>query len=234
MAVKGSTYLTIGKVVAALRSEFPDLTISKIRYLEDERIIKPQRSKGGYRKFSQDDLERLRLALRLQKERYLPLHVIKEKLDDWGRGSKTPELENLIPEPDSKSSHKEETAKIEEAPRFSGLSASQVQDLQDFGLIEPKITEEGRLLNGIDVEIIKLAGGFLEFGIEPRHLKMYDSLTDREITIFQQILGPLLRQKGSEAKRKTQTSLAKLAELSQEMKRLLLEKGLQRNFPNHS
>lgn len=230
MAVKGSEHLTIGKVVSTLKKEFPDLTISKIRYFEEEKLIKPQRTKGGYRKFSKNDIERLRLALRLQKDRYLPLHVIKEKLDAWEEGETDSELTQTSKHKAAPAPRKAGNVKIEEAPRISGLSAAQVQKLEDFGLIEPKTTDQGRMLSETDQQIIRLAGNFLKFGIEPRHLKMYDSLTDREITMFGQIISPLLRQKGTEARRKTENHLTKLAELSQQMKIVLLKKAYQKHF----
>lgn len=230
-------YLTIGEVVKRLRLRFPDLSISKVRYFEEEGLIKPRRTKGGYRKFSKADVQRLEIALNLQRKKFLPLEVIRRKLKALDRGQiplelkelkkATRETEVLAPPVEEK-----EPLSEEEIPTATGLSEGEVKSLEEFSILQPKETKEGKVFESLDVELMNLASEFANFGMEPRHLRMYESLAEKEGALFQQILLPVTKQKDPESRQRVIDSLAELSKISEQFKRLLLQKALRKYFPN--
>lgn len=238
MAAKAKRdYLTIGEVVKKLRPQFPDLSISKVRYFEEEDLIKPRRTKGGYRKFSKGDLQRLEIALKLQKKKFLPLEVIKRKLKALDRGQMPLELKELKKKPQKTEAltplvEEKEPLSEEEVPTETGLSEGEVKSLEEFSILQPKETKEGKVFEPLDVELMNLASEFASFGVEPRHLRMYESLAERECALFQQILLPITKQKNPESHQKIIDSLAELSRISEQFKRLLLRKNLRKYFPN--
>lgn len=225
---KGKELVSIGELLKSLNDEFPDLTISKIRFLETEGLLYPERTPSGYRKYSKTDEQRLRFILRLQMERYLPLKVIKEKLKDIESGKiKASDLsagymddapflkeDELTDETVVLKSNLEEVLNV--SLTFAG-------ELEDYKLICVHQGEEGEYYEKEDIKIMRLANDFLRYGIEPRHLKMYKNLTDREEEFFEGIFFPLLRQKDPEAKRTAVENLIQLTSLSRELKDLLLK-----------
>lgn len=226
-------YLTIGQAVETLREEFPDLTISKVRFLEEENIIRPARTAGGYRKFTPAELERVRAALRLQGEHFLPLQVIRQKLDAMDRGVMSPELESVATRPDRLMETRRGAGpvKARDAAELTGLKPEQVKVLIEFGLVSPKQSKAGKFFSGDDIQLMLVARDFAELGIEPRHLRMYETTTEREAALFQQLLLPLSRQQGPEGRQRLAGTMERLSELSQEAKRLLLAKALGELFP---
>ncbi|MCL5292143.1 MAG: MerR family transcriptional regulator [Actinobacteria bacterium] len=225
-------YMTIGRVVETLRPRFPDLSISKVRFLEDERLVKPSRTGGGYRKFTQRDVNRLELALRLQKERYLPLNVIRQTLDSMTDEQIAVEVTGGAYEGNG-SSYVEgegEPLPVDKAIGESGLTQDQVRLLEDYGVIKAVRTSEGKFYSAVDVEVMSLAREMARFGIEPRHLRMYGTLVDREIALFQQIIAPLSRQRTDDGQRRRAEVIGQLSDISNQFKRLLLKRMVQEHI----
>lgn len=235
MAVPVRAYLSIGEVLGRLRSEFPDITISKIRFLESEGLIEPQRTPSGYRKFTSTDLERLRYVLLAQRDQYLPLRVIKENLDAMDRG--------LVPAatPTSKASPRLATVDGDLAPsnflqdselklsrtellEASGLEDSQLAELESYGLISIR----GRYYESDALAVAKVVAEISAFGIEPRHLRSFKTAADREIGLVEQVITPLLKQKSSEAQARAVEVQRELAALSVRLHAALVSAGLGR------
>ncbi len=225
---KRKDLVSIGELLKSLNGEFPDLTISKIRFLETEGLLQPERTPSGYRKYSRSDEQRLRFILRLQKERYLPLKVIKEKLKEIESGRiKASDLSAgylddapLLREDEMTDETVVLKADLEEA---LNVPASFATELEEYRLICSHQGEDGEYYEKEDVKIIRLANDFLRYGIEPRHLKMYKNLTDKEDEFLEGIIYPLLRQKDPEARRAAVENLIQLTSLSRELKDLLLK-----------
>jgi len=231
--VSGRNYMTIGEVVEALVNTHPDLSISKVRFLEEEGLIAPERTAGGYRKFSSDDVTRIELVLRLQKEHFLPLAVIREKLKDYDKGKIPPELRGGMGTRAEKVSlplDKAETVLVEDAPTQLGLPVSFVQELEEFHLIELVDGAHGQEITRADVNILHAAWDLRRFGVEPRHLRMYETFAEREATFFAQILTPAFRHRTPETRQKLIEALSGLSELTEQLKAELLRKALGAHF----
>jgi len=224
-------YLTIGDVIKGLSSQFPSLSISKVRYLEEEGLLKPKRTPGGYRKFSKEDVKRLETVLRLQKDEFLPLNVIRQRLESLDRGEEIAFESKVRP-----LSVEEILAPVEEAEFFSleetakktGITVEELKSLEAFGILETKQTDEGKVFDSTDIELINIVHQMGRFGIEPRHLRMYQHFADREAAFFEQILMPTIKQKRSDAS--GTGMLADLIKLSEAFKRILLQKTIRQYF----
>lgn len=226
------TFLTIGEVLRLLGEEFEGLSISKIRYLEDQGIVSPQRTPGGYRKFADPDVQRLRAALRLQRDHFLPLHVIRERLraGESGRtGQQTPSIEALQPD---LAFDADEPVDLDEFSRQTGIPPEFMRSLEGFGLIEVSHTDAGRTIRPGDAAIAKAAHDMTRYGLEPRHLRMYQTFAERQADFFAQILLPTGRQKSPEARQRMMTTLADLAAGADVLNRSLLRRVLTREFPD--
>lgn len=232
MAVRSRDYMTIGEVVESLSATYPDLSISKIRFLEEEGLIAPERTAGGYRKFSAADQARVELILRLQKEHFLPLAVIREKLKDIDKGKVPADLRPAVTQSEAVALPFEdsETLPLDKAPNVLGLPLSFLKELAEFGLIAIKKTADGQELARDDIEVAHACWDMRRFGIEPRHLRMYATFADREAAFFQQILMPTMRQKTPESRQKLVESLGELTDLTNELKRHLLHRALTHVF----
>ncbi|MBB3084317.1 MerR family transcriptional regulator [Geodermatophilus sabuli] len=214
--------LTIGEVLNVLRDDFPDVTISKIRYLESEDLVHPQRTPSGYRKFSSADVARLRYVLAAQRDHYLPLKVIKEHLDALDRGEPLPgsapaPAGGAAPEPDAGSLPPEQFA------RAAGLAPGQLADCVQFGLLAPDA--EGRH-PAADLPIARAAAGLARHGIEPRHLRVYQNGAEREAGLVEQLVAPVLRARSEEARTRATEKLQELVALSAQLHGALLEARL--------
>ncbi len=226
-------YLTIGEVVSKLREEFDDLSISKVRFLENEGLIKPYRTSGGYRKFSPSDVQKLRLILKLQKEKYLPLNVIKQRLEDENQTQVERELQQETETRGRKQGMElPRNLPLDTALEITGLSQNELNELEAFGLIHPKETSEGKIYSATDVEIMRLSKELAHFGIQPRHLRMYQLFAEREAVFFEQILLPSLKQKSPESRKKAAQTLAELLDRSRQLKHLVLKNSLQMHLRN--
>ncbi|SDD24690.1 MerR family regulatory protein [Geodermatophilus telluris] len=235
--------LTIGAVLTALRDDFPDVTISKIRFLESEGLVAPQRTPSGYRKFSRADVDRLRYVLTAQRDHYLPLRVIKEHLDALDRGLPVPGTGPAVPGPavpgpdvpadGPAAGHRaapapaapaaERPLPAEEFARAAGLEAGQLADCVQYGLLAPDA--DGRHPAG-DLPIAQAAAGLARHGIEPRHLRVFRTGAEREAVLVEQLLAPVLRSRSEDARARAAEELAQLAGLSAQLHRALLEARL--------
>lgn len=236
MAVPARAYLSIGEVLGKLRSEFPDITISKIRFLESEGLIEPQRTPSGYRKFTGVDLERLRYVLTAQRDQYLPLRVIKENLDALDRGlepaatpgvAAAPRLATVDGEfaPQHFAVESELRLSRTELLESAGLSDEELTEIESYGLISIK----GRYYDGDALAVARTVAAISAFGIEARHLRSFKSAADREVGLVEQVITPLLRQKGSDAKARADEVSNELASLSVKLHAALVRAGLHRS-----
>ncbi|HEX2025864.1 MAG TPA: MerR family transcriptional regulator, partial [Actinomycetota bacterium] len=206
-------YLSIGEVLVALKPEFPDVTISKIRFLESEGLIEPERTASGYRKFYDRDVNRLRTILKLQRDEYLPLRVIRERLD--GDGSEAPARVERAEDTDDDVPEPAPTLEMtgEELAAASGVDVDVIESLSSFGLLRPANSGDSATYGGDDLVVLRIVKDLFKFGVEPRHLTMYRHFADREATFFEQIVTPVLRQRNPEAQRQAAQSLVELSRI---------------------
>lgn len=220
-----SEMLSIGRAVDRLKKAYPSLSISKVRYLEDEGLIKFTRTKGGYRLFTEEDVDRLAEILRLQKEDFLPLAVIKERMAQWrpGAGRKTEHesRSGIAPAQVDRG-----PLSLDELRHQTGIGTEAVRALEAFGLVKVVENEKGLGVEQDDVEVLTTFSKLLKFGIEPRHLRMYENLAQRESVLFQQILTPQIRQKSRDQREKSFADLKELLVLTEEMRGSILRKSL--------
>lgn len=229
----GRDYLTIGEVVQRLQGSYPDLSISKVRFLEEEGLVAPERTQGGYRKFSQADVARVEMILRLQKEHFLPLAVIREKLADFDRGRIPVELQRAgvgMTAPLALLADEDGPLALEDAPSVLGIPVSFIRELSEFGLVVVAKGDSGEEISRTDVQIVHAAWELRRFGVEPRHLRMYENFADREAAIFSQILMPAFRHRTPDTKQKLSETLVELGALTDELKSRLLRRALGRVF----
>jgi DNA-binding transcriptional MerR regulator len=312
------SHLSIGEVLSLLQDEFPDVTISKIRFLESQGLLDPERTPSGYRKFYEGDIDRLRWILRQQKDHYLPLKVIKDRLDDAGppppappapaarngtaptpaarsangvgsdgevrgvtavaldeRRTGTPappptlgttgeaavaapappapgdvEVGRLIEAPprrpptsrptpggrarpapgpaarEAAADRASVSLTAEELAQASGLTVRDVRDLESFGMLECFLVGDAAYYDADALAIARTAAGFLEHGIEPRHMRSYKVAVDREAARFEQIVLPLLKQRNPDARRRASETVTELIRLGDDMRRVLLHREL--------
>jgi DNA-binding transcriptional MerR regulator len=318
------SHLSIGEVLSLLQDEFPDVTISKIRFLESQGLLDPERTPSGYRKFYEGDIDRLRWILRQQKDHYLPLKVIKDRLDDAGPPRSalpattgpepaTAARNGVAPAPATRSANgvgsagevrgvtavalderrtgapappptlgtdgeaavaspppapgDVEVGRLIEAPprrppasrpapagrarpaagpaareaaadrasvsltaeelaQASGLTVRDVRDLESFGMLECFLVGDAAYYDADALAIARTAAGFLEHGIEPRHMRSYKVAVDREAARFEQIVLPLLKQRNPDARRRASETVTELMRLGDDMRRVLLHREL--------
>ena len=235
MAVPVRAYLSIGEVLSKLRLDFTDITISKIRFLESEGLIEPQRTPSGYRKFTNSDLERLRFVLLAQRDQYLPLRVIKENLDALDRGLVPATTIGGVATPRLASNNGElaDFANDEQDLRLTRnelISSAQISDeqlteIESYGLI----TIRGRHYDADALAIAKTIVSISAFGIGARHLRAFKTAADREIGLVEQVTTPIRSQKGSEAKAKADEVEKEIASLSIKLHASLVRAGLHRS-----
>ncbi|MGY1857271.1 transcriptional regulator FtsR [Modestobacter sp. SYSU DS0290] len=215
--------LTIGEVLAALRGDFPDVTISKIRYLESEQLVHPQRTPSGYRKFSAADVARLRYVLAAQRDQYLPLRVIKEHLEALDRG------EPLPGHPEAGSSTTDEQLAAAgpmppaEFAEAAGVDEQQLADYVQFGLVS---TDRRGRLQAVDLPVVRAAAALARHGLEARHLRAWRTGADREAATLEQLVAPVLRARSDEARSRAAEQVQELAGLSAQLHTALLEARL--------
>jgi DNA-binding transcriptional MerR regulator len=199
--------LTVGAVVRALAEEFPDVTISKVRFLEAEGLVTPTRTPSGYRQFTPADVERLRYVLRAQRDLFWPLRVIKDNLEaidrgltPGGGGDGRPVPPAPVPDPDvpdaaDLAARRELRLTAAELARACGLSPAQVGDLAAAGLLRPDVAG---LHDEADLQVAHAAAGLAAYGVEPRHLRGFRAAADREVGLVEQVVGP---RRGADAQR---------------------------------
>src|SRR5438874_2162213 len=220
--------LTIGAVAKILGQEFDDISISKIRYLEDQKLLAPRRTPGGYRLYSQADVERLRAILRMQRDEFLPLRVIRQELatgDFTGarRGSEAAATRRAASVDAAVS-----TLTAEELLDEAGVSEGLLRELQEFGIVQPD-RRDGRLVyDETDLEIVRAASELSQFGVAGRNLRVFVSSADREAALLQQLVGPALRSRSQARRKEAIENLESLAAVCGHLKHLLLVRDLRR------
>jgi DNA-binding transcriptional MerR regulator len=236
--------LSIGAVLSQLRGDFPDVTISKIRFLESEGLVQPGRTPSGYRQFAAADVERLRFVLSAQRDHYLPLKVIKEQLDaaDGGESAgttlrfprklvalgsfdsgKADGSRSGMPGPEDFVTEREVRLTQEELLAEAGIDASLLDELQQYGLIRPGAAG---FFDPDAVQVAKTVKAMTEFGIEPRHLRAFRASADREVGLLEQIVTPVYRHRDADAKARADEVVRQLAALSVGLHTLLVKAGI--------
>ncbi|MGZ5301233.1 MAG: transcriptional regulator FtsR [Actinomycetota bacterium] len=233
-------YRSIGEVLVSVKTEFPDITISKIRFLEAEGLIEPERTPSGYRKFYVDDVERLKSILRMQRDEYLPLKVIKERLLKQGTEAELFDEDGVAIESDGEAptSVSEELAEaptglqmsLEEMSAATGVERDRIKELESYGIVCSHGPEGAKYYDGDDYIVLSIVKDFFRFGVEPRHLSMYKHFEEREADFFETIVAPTLRQKNPDARRAASQALADLAVTSRKFKQALLRSNLRDNL----
>jgi DNA-binding transcriptional MerR regulator len=227
-------YQSIGEVLVSVKAEFPDITISKIRFLESEGLIEPERTPSGYRKFYADDVERLKSILRMQRDEYLPLKVIKERLlrvdaGDDETGSQSggdPGEDGAEPVTELADAPTGLQMSLEEMSAATTIDRERIKELESFGIVCAHGPEGARYYDGDDYIVLSILKDFFRHGIEPRHLTMYKHFADRESAFFEAIVAPTLRQKNPDARRSASQTLADLSAASRKFKQALLRTNL--------
>jgi DNA-binding transcriptional MerR regulator len=226
-------YQSIGEVLVTVKTEFPDITISKIRFLESEGLINPERTPSGYRKFYQPDVERLRSILRMQRDEYLPLKVIKDRLAETDAGEDAePGDRQLDDEEEGGGSEALADAptglqmSLEEMSAATGVDRDRIRELENFGIVCSHGPDGARYYDGDDYIILSIVKDFFRFGIEARHLTMYKHFADRESSFFEALVAPTLRQKNPDARRAASQTLVDLAVTARKFKQALLRTNL--------
>jgi len=219
---------SIGEVLAQLRAEFPDTTISKLRFLESEGLVEPQRTPSGYRKYSRSDLRRLHYVLTVQRDQYLPLRVIREQLAE-GTPAEPPSRPNLIAlGPDD---HLPPPSRVDAAARFTAaevcvhadLKPDELRDLEQHGLLAP---DAAGWYDSDALAVAQAAAAFAEYGIQARHLRAWRAAADREVGVFAALIAPLLRHPDPAERARAAETVRELMALSQRLHSALVRQGL--------
>jgi len=270
-------YLSIGEVLGLLLEEFPDVTISKIRFLESQGLIDPERTASGYRKFYDNDVDLLRVILREQRENFLPLRVIRDRLESGAiedpTGPTTPPrgirnqhpddldgdistevprtpaeaappiqspvdvIAEIVPPPMTAVSRAPAHAPAPRHDRhdsfaagdlchLAGLTEPQLAELESYGLVAGKGSGDSTTYNSGDLAIAQAAAGFMQLGIEGRHLKAWRQSAEREASLFEQMILPLLRQRNPQARQQAVETLTSLTELGGELRSAIVHSAL--------
>jgi DNA-binding transcriptional MerR regulator len=213
-AATGERLLTIGAVCARLKSEFPDISISKIRYLEDQGLLAPKRTGGGYRKFAEDDVERLETILRLQRDEFLPLKEIRKELTSPSgkerRRRRSAALQAEVAELD-----------LGGLCERAGIEPGLARELEEYGLLTPRVNGGERRYTEADAEIALTCGQLAQYGIAPRHLRAFRTAADREAGLLEALVAPSLRSRNPERRRAALEDLEGLGALAQGLSQLL-------------
>jgi DNA-binding transcriptional MerR regulator len=223
--------MTIGEVLGLLRGEFPDVTISKIRFLESEGLIEPARTPSGYRKFTHADVDRLRFILSAQRDHYLPLRVIKERLE---AADQIPDGPGRRPRTLVAADTTTAAAGDPEAPSVpvaltrrqlidgAGIDEAFLGRLEEFGLVR----RTGGRYDGEALGIAKTAAALGSFGFDARHLRAVKAAADREVGLIEQVVAPMLRSRSPGAHGRAEETAREIAALAVRLHTVLVSKGL--------
>jgi DNA-binding transcriptional MerR regulator len=223
--------LTIGAVCKILQSEFDDVSISKIRYLEDQKLLNPRRTSGGYRLYSQSDVERLRTILRLQRDEFLPLRVIRQELAGGGDlvlGDSERKPTNGAARRAILVDTSRAYLTLEEVVEETGAREELIAELENFGIVQPEKREGKVVYDETDREIVRAANELSRVGVGARNLRVFRSSADREAQLLEALLGPSLRSRNPERRKEALQSLESLAATVSHLKHLLLVRDLRR------
>ena len=277
-------YLSIGEVLGLLLEEFPDVTISKIRFLESQGLIDPERTASGYRKFYDNDVDLLRVILREQRENFLPLRVIRDRLESgaiedptgpttppWGirnvpdvdersyvddghdpaepaamaySASNHPAGQHRTIDVDEQSNdapvgqpmaatvttgdadHRHDNFAAGDLCQLAGLTTEQLAELESYGLLSGKGSGDATLYTSSDLAIAKAAAGFMRHGVEGRHLRAWRQAAEREASLFEQMILPLLRQRNPQARLQAISTLTTLSALGADLRAAIVHSAL--------
>jgi DNA-binding transcriptional MerR regulator len=211
--------LTIGTLCGMLKDEFPDISISKIRYLEDQGLLAPRRTQGGYRLFSEEDVERLETILRLQRDEFLPLRVIRQELASPAARERKRRRALDTDEGD---------LDLDELCERAGIDSRLARELEDFGLLAPRTEGGQKRYSELEADIALACGRLAKYGIAPRHLRSFRTAADREAGLIEQVVGPALRARNPERRRAGTEDLEALGSLAAELSQLLSWRALRR------
>ena len=213
---------TIGAVCGQLREEFPDISISKIRYLEDQGLLSPQRTPGGYRLFSEEDIERLQAILRLQRDEFLPLRVIRQELATRLTPSRSGRRA-----PVDLAEH-EAQVDLQELCERAHITGDLARDLEDYGLLAPTVRGGESYYTDVDVDVALACGRLAASGMTARHLRTFRTTADRAAGLLDQVAAPALRSRNPERHREGLEELRVLGSAAQELTQLLLWQAVRR------
>ncbi|MEA2332784.1 MAG: hypothetical protein QOH58_2922 [Thermoleophilaceae bacterium] len=225
--------LTIGAVVKQLEREFPDISISKVRYLEDQKLLSPRRTPGGYRLYAPADVDRLRTILRLQRDEFLPLRVIRQEL---AAGLAEPETPQGPASAESRSPRRATVAlrgpgslyRLDDVLEDTGADQALVKELEDYGVIKGERRDGEQLYDDTEREIIRAVTELKRFGVGGRNLRVFRTSADREAALLEQILAPALRSRNPERRKEAVEALENLAAIASHLKHLLLIRDLRK------
>lgn len=221
--------LTIGAVAKILSQEFEDISISKIRYLEDQKLLAPRRTAGGYRLYSQADVERLRAILRMQRDEFLPLRVIRQELATGALDAER--------RPSGELGQKRRALTVdapvqslsaEELIEQAGVDAEFLRELAEYGIVQPRPGADGAPYDETDLEIVRAAAELARYGVAGRNLRVFRTSADREAALLEQLVGAALRSRSQARRREAVESLESLAAVCGHLKQLLLVRDLRR------
>jgi DNA-binding transcriptional MerR regulator len=224
--------ITIGAVCKALELEFPEISISKIRYLEDQKLVTPRRTAGGYRLYTQDDVQRLRTILRLQRDEFLPLRVIRQELSG-GRANREVSTANEQPAAQmrrTRVSTQDPGAlySIDDVVDEVGADKKLIGELVEFGVIRGDVRNGTRYFDDTEREIIRAVSELARYGVGGRNLRVFRTSADREAQLLQSILAPALRSRNPERRKEAVEALENLASVTSHLKHLLLIRDLRK------
>jgi DNA-binding transcriptional MerR regulator len=245
--VSDRSFLSIGEVLELLKGDFPDITISKIRFLESQGLLDPERTPSGYRKFHQPDIARLRWILEQQRDHFLPLKVIKDRIQAMNRPG-APDAEEPAGTPPAAPAASPEAEQdpipprslhssliaglssvsltITELATSSGLDVSGIQELERFGLLAGRSVAGQVYYDEEALVVARLASGFARHGVEARHLRMYKTAAEREAGFYEQVILPLVKQRNPTAKRQAVETLEDLSKLGEGLRAAFLRAAL--------
>lgn len=220
---------SIGEVINLLKPDFPDLTVSKLRFLESQGLVQPSRSSSGYRIFTEEDVRRVEYVLQEQRDHYLPLKVIKSKLAAWEVGDESPVAPEAGPPPDTYFATSGVSLTESELMRSSGLSAGQVEQLVEIAILEPTELPDGtEVFRDADLAIARAAHRLLVNGLEPRHLRGIRLAADRQTELLGQLVAPLLRHRNPENRRRSAEVLADCSQAAAQLQENMIRGRLRR------
>ena len=230
--------LTIGAVCKALSQEFPDISISKIRYLEDQKLLSPRRTPGGYRLYAQTDVSRLRTILRLQRDEFLPLRVIRQELAAGRAEDEQPGAPAVAPEAARPGaalrrltfSLRDHGAlySLSDVVEETGAEPRLVTELEDYGIVRGELRGGTRYYDETEREIVRAVTELARYGVAGRNLRVFKTSAEREAALLQQILAPSLRSRNPERRKEAIEALENLAAVASHLKHLLLVRDLRR------
>ncbi|MFV2020816.1 MerR family transcriptional regulator [Micromonospora sp. LOL_023] len=233
--------MSIGEVLAQLRPDFPDTTISKLRFLEAEGLVEPERTPSGYRKYSREDVDRLRFVLTAQRDQYLPLRVIREQLArrdaeaaagaGWprpalvavGPSGEVPGRSTVSDQPDQPDHAQQVRLSRSDLLAGSGLESSTLAEVERLGLV---VAVAPGWYDSDALVIAAAVAGLLDHGLEVRHLRAVRAAADRDVGLFAQLVAPLVRQRDPAARARAAETARELIGLSQRLHAALVRTGL--------